>query len=455
MRVRLVSSASIVTALLVSASAALLVACGDDTIEAPAAAGPDASIGPDGGGFENAALDGDTSADSTLDGGDGARPPPARLLLTASTPGQGELAVFGLGSRSVEGRLDFSGVGTTTITGSSPWLLEPSSDRVARLDPLQPWLARSTWNVALGDAPDGGDAGFASPSSDPVAIVVGAGTNAYVLRYGRNLVAVIDTSQDVDAGPPSTSIDLSSQVQAGGDGFVEMTAGYFDPQSGRLYVLLGNVDREGAASAGGARPCTPTHPAVIAIDTATDTVVSPGGDGGGAPVGYALSGYDPPVGPSPMVYDPANNRLLVIERGCTLPADGGAGVITRRGVEAVSLADGTVTLLLDLSSEAEPHALFYLDPHHVVLQLGAATLWDPSSTALGPAIAGAPSAFDIDGQGDLVGVRPELALDGGVAGWSVVSVSVGDGGATVLGQSPFSLAGGVPAVTGARLWPPP
>jgi hypothetical protein len=42
--------------------------------------------------------------------------------------------------------------------------------------------------------------------------------------------------------------------------------------------------------------------------------------------------------------------------------------------------------------------------------------------------------------------------DGG-AGWNVVSVNATDGGVTLLGQNPFSLADG--SVGGVQLWPSP
>jgi hypothetical protein len=335
-------------------------------------------------------------------------------------------------------------------TTSSPWLLEQASDVVVRLDPIQPWIVRSSWNVALGDATD---AGFGALDSDPDAVLVTTGTQAYVLRGNRNRVAVIDTSMDVDGGAPSATIDLSSQVQAGGDGTVEMVAGYFDPVSNDAYVLLGNVNRGSVGPDGHTLGCSSTNPTVVVIDTATNAVVAPAvGDAGTS--GFALKGYDPAPGASPMVYDPANNRLLVLESGCVpLGADGGAGPVTRRGVEALSLTDGSVTQLLDLSSQPPPQGIFYIDQHHVVLQLGSAFMWDPEAASLGPAIANAPQSFTLDGQGDLVGVTPLVASDGGAAGWSVVSVSTGDGGVITLGQNPFTLTGG--SVGGVALWPPP
>ena len=442
-------SRSLFAGALVSSAAVLLACTGDDTVVAPADAGADASLGYDAEGFETGAFDAtEIEGDSGNLGADAGAPPPARLLLSNSTTTQSELAVFGIHSGTVDGRLVYPGaLGASVATSSSPWLLEQMGDLVARLDPIQPWIVRSTWNVALGDATD---AGFAVAYSYPDAIVLGAGTNAYVLRYTRNRVAVIDTSIDVDGGIPSSTIDLSAQVQAGGDGYVEMTAGSFDPTSNLAYVLLGNLNRFDVASDGHTLLCASTHPTVVAIDT-TQNTLAPFGDAGAG--GVVLQGYAPPLGPSSMVFDPAGDRLLVIESGCNAgPTDAGPGFVIRREIEAVSLVDGSVTQLLDLTTQSPPSALFYVDQHHVIVQLAAgAFMWDPASTTLGAAIPGAPESFALDGLGNLVGVASPG--EGGAGAVSVVSVDPTDGGVTLLGQNPFMLTGGT--VGGVQMWPAP
>src|SRR5207244_480767 len=99
-------------------------------------------------------------------------------------------------------------IGTTWTNSTDPWLLEQSNDLVARLDRVEPWIVRSSWSVKGTDRPDG------SPGySDPDAVVVGAGNKAYVLRYTRNQIAVLDTTVTADAGAPSSAIDLSAFVQ--------------------------------------------------------------------------------------------------------------------------------------------------------------------------------------------------------------------------------------------------
>jgi hypothetical protein len=369
---------------------------------------------------------------------------------------------FGLESKAVDGRLIYPGfIGTTYVTPTIPWLMEQANDVVARLDPLQPWVIQSSWNVALNDETD---SGFAEPFSNPDGVVVGAGSKAYVLRYTRNLIAVIDSSSVADSGAPLRTIDLSGELQTGGDGYVEMTAGWYDASNQRVYVLLGNINRGDVACNGYCQLCSSTSPTIVAIDTTTDTLVplhgdagagasdASAGDAGVASSGYVLQGYDPAFGSSPMVYDSTNNRLLVLETGCNvLGGDGGAGALVKREVEAVSLVDGSTQVLLDLTSAAFPEAIFYMDPHHVILQLDTAYMWDPTTTTLGPAIPNAPDTFSVDGQGNLLGVTQNYSPDGGPAGISILSVSSGDGGVTMLGQNPFSLTNGF--IGGAQVWP--
>jgi hypothetical protein len=305
-------------------------------------------------------------------------------------------------------------------------------------------MVRSSWNVALNDLTD---AGFASSYSDPDAVVVGAGTKAYVLRYTRNLVAVLDTTQAADAGAPLSTIDLGGQTQDAGDGYVEMTDGFYDAASQRVYVLLGNINRFDVGCSGYCQICSNTSPAVVAIDTTTDQLVDLNGSAPG--VGFALGGY----GPTAMVHDAQGGRLLVLEAGCNQPGDGGAGPMVKREVEALDLATGQAQELLDLTAQtAFPGGLVYIDGHHAIVVLDTAYAWDPTTAALGPAIANAPDAFAYDGAGNLLGVKANYGSDGGLQGYDVESVSMADGGVTRLGTNPFSLASGF--LSGVSLWPP-
>ena len=473
---------AIVSALVSSASG--LLACSDNgASQGPEGEGDSATAGKDGGngteagaaadatasdsplevaaspgldGRDASAIDSsfDSAASPGLDGGDASAPATPRLLLSYNGSTSSELVAFGLQSGAVDGVYVYPDyIGATSVTPAAPWVLEQSTDIVGRLDPARPWVVQSSFRVALGDyAPD---AGFASAYSDPLAVVA-AGTKAYVLRYNRNTIAVIDPSQVVDGGAPASTIDLSAQVQAAGDGYVEMSGAHYDPPSKLLYLLLANIDRFDVAADGYTQLCSATHPTLVAIDTTTDAVVNLGDAG---TRGYSLPGYGAVFGAAPMVYDPPNNRLLVLETGCkTAEGDGGVGPIAGRGVVSVSLADGAAQTVLDLTSAAYPSGIYYLDAHHTILQLDTAYTWDPTTSTLGPAIANAPEAFDVDPNGNLVGVTQTATADGGAGEWLVVSVNPADGGTATLGTNPFPMgdAGVGPGyLGGAQLWPAP
>jgi hypothetical protein len=379
-----------------------------------------------------------------------AGPPPARLLLS-NNASQSELVAFNVGTGQVDGRLIYPGfIGTTAIAPGSPWLLEQAVDVVARLDPVQPWKVASSWNVALNDRRDGGDA-----YADPDAVVVGAGSKSYVLRYTRNEIAVIDSSVVADGGAPLGTIDLSGQVQAAGDGIVEMSAGVYVPSKQLVYVLLGNIDRANVSSDGYTLLCANTHPTVVAIDVTTDTLVDLNGAAPG--MGLALSGYNPGLGQGTIAYDAQSDRLLVLEGGCNQALDGGgAGALVGREVEELSLFTGQSQKLLDLNTQGFPSEFIYVDANRAILQFDFSTTyaWDPTSPALGPLVANAPDSFAWDGVANLLGIKARYDADSGaVVGYDVISVRLADGLVTKLGADPFSLSGGFPS--GVQLWPSP
>ena len=423
---------------------------------------PEGEAGVDGAKAETSTSE--TGADTgPMDGGSAEAAPaadaqsPSRLLLSFNGSSQSEVVAFNLQSGTVDGFLTYAGdIGTTAVTASSPWALEQGNDVVAQLNPKKPWQVQSSWNVALSDY--AADAGYSSSYSDPMSVLA-AGNKTYVLRYTRNEIAVFDSSQVVDGGAPSSAIDLSSQLQAGGDGYVEMTAGYYDATTKRLYVLLGNIDRYDVAADGYTQLCSTTAPTLVAIDTTTDTLVNLNAGSDAGTMGWTLPGYDP-YGQGAMVYDPPNNRLLVLQSGCnTAETDGGVGPVVRREIDAISLATGAAQQLVDLTSAPFPTALYYVDAQHVIVQLDTAYPWNPSSTTLGAAIPNAPEAFSVDGNGNLVGITQPFEPDGGTGPWTVVSVNAADGGVTTLGVNPFPAddAGGVGAgfLGGAQLWPAP
>jgi hypothetical protein len=455
--------------LAMGAAETLLTACsGDDTVAAlPDAAAPkdgggsaDGTAGPVDGGADvtpQEAAANDAPSDAASDGGDASdannAPPPARLLLSYNGSSSSELVAFNVATKQVDGRLAYPGfIGTTATTDRNPYLLEQASDIVAKLDRAQPWIVRSSWSVKLADTPDGG------PNySDPDGIVVGAGTKAYVLRYTRNQIAIVDTSQTADAGAPTGSIDLTPLVQAAdADGVVEMSAGVYVPSKQLVYVLLGNINRKNVAPDGFTQLCSNTKATVIAIDPATDKVVPL--TGGNAKGAIELGGFGPEFGGG-FAYDAANDRLIVVHTGCNLLVDGGAGPIAQREIEEVSLFTGATRKLLDANAMGFPGTFAYVDAHRAIVQYSAPDfsststyVWDPTQPTLSGAIANAPDSWVFDGQDALLGLTTSFLADGG-SRFDVVSVRIADGRLTTLGSNPFSLASGF--ISGVDLWPHP
>jgi hypothetical protein len=424
--------------------------------------GADASTGSDGGATDaahdtgpedaraDAVSDASTDASDASDAGDAAIA--TRLLLSYNGSTTSELVAFDVDKKLVAGRLSYPGfIGTTSTQSPDPYVLEQSNDVVAKLDRGDPWVVRSSWSVKLADRADGG-----ASYSDPDGVVVATGAKAYALRYTRNQIAILDTSQTADAGAPIGTIDLSTFVQpADTDGTVEMSGAVYVASKRLVYVLLANINRANVSSDGFTLLCSQTTPTVIAIDVDTDKVVNlSGGNASGALV---VGGYNPSFGGG-FAYDAQNDRLLVSEAGCNeAGADGGTGPLFGRGIEAVSLFTGTTTTLLDATTLGFPSGFTFIDPHRAIVQFdftGFETfLWDPAVATLGPAIPNAPDSFVYDGMGSLLGLVTNYGADGGVSGIDVVSVRIADGRKTVLGSNPFTLTSGF--VGGVDLWPHP
>lgn len=383
---------------------------------------------------------------------------PARLLMSLSLAPTSELAAVNLSTKSVDGRLSFPGeYGTTYTFGSDPYLLAQEQDRVLRLDAREPWKVVSSWNVAGNDR-DGG-----KPNANPAAIVVPSCGKGYVLRFNRNQIAVIDTDLVADGGAPESYIDLAPLLQPGDrDGLVEMTSAVYVPSKNRIYALLGNIDLKSVASDGFTALCASTKPTIVAIDGTTGQLVSLGGTGPGGSI--ALEGYNPPLG-TPLWYDPALDRLLVLNAGCNTDlGDGGAGAIQRRRVEEVDLATGVVKTLLSLDAQGFPSSFVFIDQSRAALAFfGQAFFWSPSQTTLGAEIPGGLDLLSHDGKGNIVGARTAYVPSDGsfVPGpLEMVSVPYSDAGtvdaasATSLGSDPFTKnRGGF--LSGAEVWPRP
>lgn len=428
---------------------AVAAGCSEDDTPAPAASTADSGVGPE-------AAVSPPAEDAGASGCGNATGAPPRLLLSVTGIGAGmtssELAAVNLQSGAVDGVFQYpSAFGTTWSVGSDPYLLEQEKDVVARLDAREPWKVVSSWNVAGDD----GDAGYA----DPAAIAVPACGKGYVPRFRRNKIAIIDTTAKVDAGAPTKWIDLSPLVQAEDrDGIVEATSALWVPSKKRLYVLLANLDYKKVATDGYTALCAATRPSIVGIDVEKDEIVSLGGTGPGGSI--LLDGYNPPLGAS-FVYDPAADRLLVLEGGCNLDdGDGGAGAVSRRRVEEVKLATGQVRTLVSLDDKDFPTGLAFADGRRAAVAFwGRAFFWNPEDAQLGAEIPGGLGALSFDGKGNVVGARVAYLTDGGRGPIEVVSVPFTDAGTvdaastTSLATNPFSDNSGY--LGGAEVWPKP
>lgn len=433
--------------LALAAPMSALAACSSDDPEpAPAPVDP-VDPTPDAGPQEDASPPPPDPADAGPRACGDASDSPPRVLLVQGSLGDiegSELAVVNLESKTVDGRLQFpGGYGLTSSLGTDPYLLDEENDDVIRLDAREPWKPVAKWNVRGDDPAPGGD-----PNANPVAVVQTSCSKAYVLRYNRDRIAIIDPSQP-EGGAPTGYIDLAPLKQPGDPTMIEMTSAVYVPEKKRIYVLLGNVDFTRYDATNMALICAPElKPSIIAIDVETDEVVSLGGSAPGG--GIALEGYNPILG-APLVYDAALNRLVVLHGGCNEAAEGGVGDVARRGVEAVDLATGTTTTLLALGNDF-PSSLAYVSGERAALAFFfAGYRWDPRQPTLGAPIEGGMDVIAVDGRGAFVGTR-QLYGEGGAPGsLEVVAVPNGDDAPSVVLEDPFSRPGGY--VAGVEAWP--
>jgi hypothetical protein len=420
-------------------------ASGDGTVPHQEAGGPaDAGVDGTNSPIADASADADAknddggAADATADGADGGADAadasdgggPGYAIFVGTDFAQAELSVVALNQDAVAGNLALSDEDSVAYaSGGVGFVLERSIGDVVSLSPAQPWTARAT--IDVNDTPDAG-----SYAANPRAIVVTAGTKAYVARYTSNVAKVVD----IASGATSGSIDLSAFVAPDDpDGLVDVTDGTYDPVSKRAYLLLQRINQ----SDFGTGPdyvgaCLASHAEIVAVDTTTDAIV-PLSDA-------AANGAIDLLGDNPGALTPdfAHGRILVAEGGCYQVPDGGgdAGPAARlgRGVESVSLSTATPAWLYQTSDVDLLSALVLVDSTHAYVELGGAWFpWDPTQPTLGTtAIGNFPQAPFYDGNGRIVGLsaEPTEAGSGGVT-WSVVALSVATGEVSTLVTSPF------------------
>jgi hypothetical protein len=427
---------------------------GDDDVFRPT----DASTFEGGSNFDQSTSPVTDGGPPALACGDAGGAPP-RVFLIQGTPRTSELAVVNVQTKAVDGRLTFDGgYGTTSSLGTDPYLLGGESDIVQRLDAREPWKVVGSWNVRGDDVvADGGDR-----NANPVAVVQTSCSKAYVLRFNRDRIAIIDPSRpsrEGVGGVPTGYIDLTALKQPGDPNFIEMTSAVYVPSKKRVYVLLGNADLTRTKKVNGPFGeetkllCAPLKPSIIAIDVDTDKVVTLGGTAPGG--GIALDGYNPPLG-TPLIYDAAFDRLLVLHAGCNEELlDSGVGNITRRRVEQVDLATGAIKTLLSLDGQGFPSSLAFVDGDHAAVAFYFDGYhWDPHQTTLGASIKPGIDIVANDGRGAFFGTRATFFGDGGAGPLEVLAVPLSDAGTTsLIIADPFTKAGGY--VAGIEAWPHP
>lgn len=443
-------------------SAAGLVACGDDTTDVtpvPGDAGPDGTA-QDAAGTPDASADAgsdsaDTSiADSGADAADATVTDAAAADAGSTDAGEAndtgaadasdagpnhaaifvgtdftsaELVAISLNPDAPAGNLALSDEDSVAYaSGGLGFVLERSTGAVLSLNPSAPATARATIDV--------NDSGEAGPyASNPHAVVVTAGTRAYVARYSSNVVTVVD----VASGAKTGTIDLSAFLASDDpDGLVDVSDGVYDPVAQRAYLVLQRIDQTAIGQAPDyVNACLTSHPIIVAIDPSTNAVV---------PLSDAGSGTIELLGafPETIVPDFANGRILVSEGGCYGDPDGGdSGARFGRGVESVTLASATPTWLYQTSNVDLVSGLILVDSTHAYLEVGSQWFpWNPTQTTVGDtAVANFPQAAFYDGAGRIVGLwgtAPDPGSDAGNA-WSVVAMSTASGAFSTLVTSPF------------------
>jgi hypothetical protein len=403
-----------------------------------AAPGPDATTGADAGTdasspVSDAGHDASEAVDASdaavVDASDASIGP--YLLLSYYYDGYNdtEYSAFNVPSATVQGSLSYAQYGVNVSTNTTPWVLEQSNNLVLRMDPNEPWKPTSSWSLA--NVPQ--ESSYGS-NTDSFAVAE-VGTKAYVLGYASDYIAVLDTSTTYDAGAPTKTIPLVANPDASGQ--LEGIALAYDASQSRVWVVLGNANSPSYPPI-----CAPEyHPFVVAIDTTTDEVVSG--------LQYTLQGYGTPLATNAVVFDSANDRLLIATEGCNDPVDAGdgavgAGAFDQAYVEQISLGAGVDagrdTILLTLSPSNSPAALVYVDATHAFVQTGNGPTyaWNPTQQTLGAAIPNAPDTFVWDGQGHLLGPRSTLLPNDAGVSIAVVAVDPLDGGLTTLATNPFA-----------------
>lgn len=178
-------------------------------------------------------------------------------------------------------------------------------------------ISAPAWQYSTQDAPND------TVSSNPQKIVFVSDTKAYVLRYGKNTVWVVNPSATTEADFKTGEIDLGAY--ADNDGLAEISLGVV--ANGKLFVAMQRLESY-----------APVNTAYVAvIDTLTDTEID-AGISGDAFMGIPLTIKNPT---NNMQYVAADNSIYVQGIGAYSGADFSGGV------EKINLATYATTVVID------------------------------------------------------------------------------------------------------------
>ncbi|MGQ0699159.1 MAG: hypothetical protein ACT4PZ_13055 [Panacagrimonas sp.] len=165
---------------------------------------------------------------------------------------------------------------------------------------------------------DAGD----SAQSNPSDLIILSPTKAYLLRYGSDVLWIVNPSAATEAQFKLGEIDLS---QYDDDGVPEMTAGIV--KNGLLYVLMQRLENFSATRNG----------YVAVIDTGSDEEIQTGAD--------ALLGIELPLrNPGSIVSNPGNDDVVVLAGG---GFDSNFDPVFDGGIVRIDTGDFSTSLLVD------------------------------------------------------------------------------------------------------------
>jgi len=449
----------------IACAIAMAVACGEDEALGPgtggaagaAGSGASAGSGGDGGGTGGGSGSGGSSgaggssggaagngasagADSGTGGADGG--PPKGRLLVAGTDffSKTEIATVDLATNKVSGSVTLNdGDAVPAASSGQAFVLERTNAKLHHLDAAGQILKSiDVGKAALGLTGSG--------STNPVGVVAtgtGSSARAHVLLQTVNRMAVLDLA----AGTVTKTIDLAAyQASGDADGSVDMTSPVLHPSSGRVYFLLGRIDRTTVAAPSYQLACPSVKALLVAVDTANDSIVDLNGSAAGEGIELALAN------PVDLALDAAQDRLLVLSAGCFAPTEGGSTRVGH-GVESVALGSFATS-----TKYAAPNQDFL--SRLLLRSSGAALLnsfdpsfaehwypWATATTALGSELGGVPAAPSLEDEGHLLGASVATTDAGSTV--DVVRYDIGAQSKSTLVASPWT--GSFSSVAGTAL----